>query len=403
MEKKKSSRATLNLSSISFFSGAMGLDLGLEKAGFDTKLCVEIDIPCQNTIRKNLSKLNKENLPILDDITKLSYKEILLASGLAKGEVTLLSGGPPCQTFSTAGKRGSINDPRGMLVTKYLELINDIRPRFFVFENVRGILSAALKHRPLNRRGSEELPLEPEEQLGSLLKLVIIPGFEKIGYEVKFALIDVADYGIPQNRERVIFIGSRDHEFSKLGLNALQDIIPPTHSKDGKELPKWQTLGDVIEELSEEKPEFQGYSEGRADIFAKVPPGKNWRFLRDAYGDEFLRKVMGGAYDSGGGKVGFWRRLSLEKPSPTLTTSPLQKSTALCHPLHTRPLSVKEYAKIQDFPDWWEFTGSISQKYKQIGNAVPVGMGEAIGKGLLKVIYESEQLKCKNKVDVVNG
>ncbi len=376
-----------NFPSISFFSGAMGLDLGLEAAGFDIRLCVEIDKACQNTIRKNIYHLGKEKIPILGDITQLSYKEILSASGLAKGEVVLLAGGPPCQAFSTAGKRGSINDPRGMLVPKYLELINDIRPRFFVFENVRGILSAALQHRPLNQRGAGHPPLSPEEELGSLLKLIILPGFEKLGYEVKYALVDVANYGLPQNRERVIFVGSRDYEFSKLGLKDLIEIIPPTHSKEGKNgLLKWVTLGDVIKNLNESTPEYQSYSEKRAEIFKKVPEGKNWRYLRDMYGDEYLKEVMGGAYSSGGGKVGFWRRLSYSKPSPTLTTSPLQKSTALCHPEQTRPLTVKEYARIQDFPDWWEFTGSVSQKYQQIGNAVPVGMGKAIGKGLIEVI-----------------
>jgi DNA (cytosine-5)-methyltransferase 1 len=382
-------------SGISFFSGAMGLDLGLEAAGFNIRLCVEIDKACQNTIRENTSKIGKKDMPVLGDITKLSYKEILMASGLPKGEeVTLLAGGPPCQAFSTAGKRGSINDPRGMLVTKYLELINEIRPRFFVFENVRGILSAALQHRPLNMRGPGHPSLAPEEELGSLLKLVIIPGFEKIGYEVKYDLVDVADYGVPQNRKRVLFIGSRDHDFSKLGLNELREIIPPTHSKDGKNsLMRWRTLGDAIKDLDQFRPEFQGYSKNRAAIFEKVPPGKNWRYLRDTYGDEYLRQVMGGAYNSGGGKVGFWRRLSYEKPSPTLTTSPLQKSTALCHPEQTRPLSVREYARIQDFPDFWEFTGSTSQKYQQIGNAVPVGMGEAIGKGLMEVIRRTEILK----------
>jgi DNA (cytosine-5)-methyltransferase 1 len=395
---KQTSDKTKIFPSLSFFSGAMGLDLGLEFAGFDVRVCIEIDRACQNTIRNNLHHLDKEHLPVLSDITQLSSKEILFAAGLAKEEVILLAGGPPCQAFSTAGKRGSLNDPRGKLVTKYLELINDIRPRFFVFENVRGILSAALQHRPLRQRGLDFPPLTPEEELGSLLKLVILPGFKQIGYEVRYTLADVADYGIPQNRERVIFIGSRDYEFSKNGLNSLEEIILPTHSKDGKDgFLKWKTLGKALEGLEENNPEYQRYSENRAEIFRKVPQGKNWRHLRDTYGDEYLRKVMGGAYSSGGGKVGFWRRLSFDRPSPTLTTSPLQKSTALCHPVETRPLSIKEYARIQDFPDWWEFTGSISQKYKQIGNAVPVGMGKAIGRGLIEVIRRSELLKEESK------
>ena len=392
---KSKTERSYDQSCISFFSGALGLDLGLESVGFNTKLFVEIDTTCQDTIRKNLSALGKDNTPILGDITQYSYQEILLASGLKKGEICLLAGGPPCQAFSTAGKRQSIDDPRGMLVTKYLELISELQPRFFVFENVRGILSAAIKHRPLNQRGPNYPPLDPEEQLGSLLKLVLLPGFEKLGYEIRYDLIDVADYGIPQNRERVIFIGSREHEFSCLGLDSLQDIVRATHSKDGKNgLKKWRTLGDAIKDIDDPDPKYIAYSENRAEIFRKVPEGKNWRHLRDTYGDEYLRKVMGGAYSSSGGKVGFWRRLSYEKPSPTLTTSPLQKSTALCHPEFTRPLSIKEYARIQDFPDWWQFAGSVSEKYKQIGNAVPVGLGKAIGSGLMQVI---------NRIDVMRN
>lgn len=386
------------LTAISFFSGAMGLDLGLEKAGFDIKLCIELDKSCQNTIRKNIGKLGKSNLPILDDITKVTYSEILNYAGLKKSKVDLIAGGPPCQAFSTAGKRASINDPRGVLVSKYLEFIDEIRPRFFVFENVRGILSASIKHRPLDKRGPSHLPLRPNEELGSLLNLVIIPMFDQIGYEVKYGLIDTADFGIAQNRLRVFFLGSRDHEFSKLGLTNFTDIILPTHSKNGDGQIPWITLGEVLKKIKDKKPEFQKYSNKRAEVLEKVPEGENWRYLRDKYGLKYLKEIMGGAYESSGGKVGFWRRLSSDKPSPTLTTSPIQKSTSLCHPFFTRPLSVKEYAAIQDFPDYWEFAGSISQKYKQIGNAVPVGMGKAIGKSLINVIKKMDSVKIKKSI-----
>lgn len=397
LQKLNNSRLT----HISFFSGAMGLDLGLELSGFNTKLCIEIDTACRKTISLNSPRINCPDLPILDDVTKYSSSEVLHSARLSRGEVTLIAGGPPCQAFSTAGKRGSVNDPRGTLVGKYLELIDEIKPRFFVFENVRGILSAALRHRPLKERGEGYPPLEPDEELGSLLNKFILPSFKKMGYEVVFALVDTADYGVPQNRERVIFIGSRDYEFEKLGLKELHDIVPPTHSKNGVGgLQKWKTLGDVLNTLQDDQPEFTPYSSKRAEIFDKIPAGGNWRFIREHYTVEYLKEIMGGAYDSGGGKVGFWRRLSLDKPSPTLMTSPSQKSTALCHPLHTRPLSVKEYAAIQTFPEWWEFAGSTTAKYTQIGNAVPVKLAQAIGEGILNVMSLSDQLSTNNMATV---
>lgn len=375
---------------VSLFSGALGLDLGLHHAGFSPLTFVEIDKTCQETIRANLPRLGRADpcsVPILSDITQVSSEQILESCGMDVGEVALLAGGPPCQAFSTAGKRESLSDPRGSLVTKYLEIISEIRPRFFVFENVRGILSAAIRHRPLNRRGAGHPPLSDDERLGSLLAEVILPAFNRLGYEVLYDLVDAADYGVPQRRERVIFLGSRDSEFSAAGYTELRQMMPSTHcSGSSKSLRPWRTLGDALAGLEDSDPEYIAYSKVRADIFRLVPPGKNWRYLRDTQGDEFLREVMGGAYSSSGGRVGFWRRLAFDRPCPTLTTSPVQKATGLCHPQYLRPLSVREYARVQTFPDDWQFAGSTTRRYLQIGNAVPVGLGRAIGEALVKVI-----------------
>ena len=379
---------------VSVFSGALGLDIGLDQAGFSPRVFVEIDRTCQETIQLNHRRIGWErpsDVPILGDITALSADEILERAGLERGEVALLAGGPPCQAFSTAGKRGSLSDPRGRLLTKYLEIISEIRPRFFVFENVRGILSAAIRHRPLNQRGCGHPPLEDDEQLGSLLRRVVLPGFEEIGYEVLFGLVDAADYGVPQHRERVIFLGSRDQEFSRGGFQNLKHVMPPTHSGEPSSgLLPWKTLGQALEGLNEPVPEYIPYSKTRAEVYALVPPGQNWRYLRDTMGVDFLKKVMGGAFHSGGGKVGYWRRLSFDKPCATITTSPVQKATGLCHPLETRPLSVRECARVQTFPDDWIFAGSVAKRYTQIGNAVPVELGRAIGEGLVKVARARE-------------
>jgi len=245
------------------------------------------------------------------------------------------------------------------------------------------MLSAAIHHRPLTLRGPDDPPLEPEEVQGSAFKVIRSVLEDDLNYQLTFGLVDAADYGVPQNRHRLIVLGSRDHEFKS---TRLEQIVIPTYKG------AWRTLRHALSGLREEPPRFLPYSADRKEIMDLVPPGKNWRWFRDnpAYGSDFARQLMGGAWNADGGKVGFFRRLSWDKPSPTLPTSPIQKSTFLCHPEETRPLSVQEYAAIQQFPADFEFAGGIGQQYKQIGNAVPVGLGEAIGRGLLSIIGGSD-------------
>lgn len=363
---------------ISLFSGAGGLDLGLERAGFETRVMVEVDKDARATVERNRDHFGGRDFPILSDITAVSPQDILEAAGLQRGEATLLAGGPPCQSFSTAGRRQSIGDPRGSLFIYFADMIEAAQPRFFVMENVRGLLSAAIKHRPLAERGPKHPPLEPEEEPGSALQ-VILEQFKALRYQVIYGLVNAAEYGVPQTRERLIIIGSRDHELP-LSARKTRDLVIPTHGPDD-----FVTLGETIDSLPPHEPVTARYSEARAKIFEMIPEGKNWRHIRDHHSDELLREVMGGAYDSDGGRVGFFRRLSRFDPAPTLPTSPVQKSTALCHPTELRPLSVQEYAAIQQFPFDFEFAGSVASQYRQIGNAVPVGLGEAIGNALMKL------------------
>lgn len=348
----------------------MGLDLGLERAGFQTVAAVEIDRAARQTIKHNAARRG-QTLFVAEDVTQLSAEDILQAARLERGQVTLVSGGPPCQPFSTAGKRQALNDPRGSLFRDYLRLIEGLQPRFFIMENVRGLLSATLKHRPIAERDGG--PLLPEEERGSAFA-VILSEFERIGYSFTYGLLNAADYGTPQTRERVVILGSRDHEPLRLPA--------PTHSKDGRKLLPWRTLRQGLEGLHDPEPQFQGYSESRLKYLRLVPEGGNWRSLPP----QLLPEAMGGAYTSGGGKVGFYRRLAWDKPSPTVTTSPAQKATDMCHPAHDRPLSVRECARLQGFPDDWEFMGSLSDQYRQIGNAVPVQLGEALGRSLLETM-----------------
>ena len=393
---------------ISLFSRAGGLDIGLEAEGFKTLALVEVDRVAQRTLEANRHSCNYPKFRLFGDINRVSVKELLEAAALEPGQATLVSAGPPCQSFSTAGRRGSITDPRGGLFHHFVRMVEGIQPRFFVMENVRGILSAALRHRPLHLRGPDSPPLSEKEELGSLLRTVILPALRKtLGYEVVYGLVNAADYGVPQMRRRVFFLGSRDGEFGSREWSPdempLTKLTPPTHSKeqiDGRE--PWLTLGDALEGICEQEPKFTPYSPSRKRVLELVPPGKNWRYLRDTYGDGYLRDVMGGAYGAGGGKVGFWRRLTYDAPCPTVPTSPIQKATSLCHPEETRPLSVQEYARVQQFPDDYAFSGSTPKKYTQIGNAVPVGLARAVGRALNRVIARQPTMRGR-KLEVARS
>ncbi|WP_375504072.1 DNA cytosine methyltransferase [uncultured Nostoc sp.] len=369
------------LISIALFAGAFGLDLGIEEAGFSTVSVVEIDADATKTIILNRPHLRESAVP--RDIRQISAQTLLEEGGrvlklgrpLLPGEVDLVTGGPPCQPFSTAGKRGSVIDPQGSLFMDFIRIVKEIQPRFFLMENVKGLLSSPIRHRPHNQRGIGYPLLEPDEIEGAALK-VVLAQMKAIGYEVALPmLVQAADYGVPQTRARVIFIGSKNGE--------ILTFPKPTHDKNGlKRLQKWRTLRDALSNLSDPHPEYIPYSKQRLKYLALLKEGQNWRHLPD----ELKPEAMGGAYKSGGGKVGFYRRLSWDKPSPTVTTSPHQKATDMCHPVELRPLSVREYARIQTFPDSWVFYGSIASRYRQIGNSVPVKLSHAIGQYLSKII-----------------
>ncbi|GFI64806.1 modification methylase BspRI [Lachnospiraceae bacterium] len=246
-------------------------------------------------------------------------------------------------------------------------------------ENVKGIVSAPLKHVPTAEREKDD----PEQRLGTVLD-VILSEFKKLGYRTVYGVLDAVNYGVPQFRERFVLIGSRDSEDIFLPM--------PTHFQIHQNPDyRWKTVGDVIKDLEDAPGEYTPLSGDRKKYLHMVPEGGNWKDLPQ----EIIPVAMGGAYESGGGKVGFYRRLSYVQPSPTITTSPAQKATMLCHPKQDRPLSIREYARIQQFPDDWKFIGTISAKYRQIGNAVPVGLAEAIGKAIISTANSTSTIETK--------
>ena len=354
-----------DMRAISLFSGAMGLDIGLMEAGIKIEIGQDFDAYCVQTMTANGHR------GLLGDIRDITPEMLLKESNMKVGEPFLICGGPPCQPFSTAGKRMGINDPRGSLFLDFVRMIDAIRPRFFVMENVKGLMSAFLKDE--NGKNTNTKVLD-----------IILDEFKKLNYKTVYGVLDAVNYGVPQFRERFVLIGSRDNEGIFLPV--------PTHFHVHQNSNyRWRTLADTIKDLEDTDGECAVFSDSILHYLKMVPEGGNWKDLPE----DVLQEAMGGAYKSGGGKVGFYRRLSYNQPSPTVVTSPVQKATMMCHPTKDRPLSVAEYARIQQFPDDWKFIGTIVSKYKQIGNAVPIGLAKAIGEMLVSVANNEHEIVVK--------
>lgn len=355
-DHERSDCALPDIIALSFFSGAMGLDIGMEKGGIKALLACDNNKACRMTIA-----YNAPDIGLIGDINKYSAAEILKMARIPEGTaVDVIFGGPPCQAFSTAGNRKGFDDERGNVFLRYLQIVNDIKPKYFVIENVRGLLST-----PYPYKG--DLPIK-----GGALML-ILDKIEKMGYTVSFNLYNAANFGAPQIRERIVIIG-------KLG-NEKVPYLTPTHSQTGDNgLDKWRTLKDALECLPVDTDHhFIEFPEKRLKYYRLLKEGQYWKNLPI----ELQKEALGKSFYLGGGKTGFLRRLSYSKPSPTLVTNPTMPATDLAHPVEDRPLSVEEYACIQEFPRDWRICGSILDQYKQIGNAVPIKLGEAIAKTII--------------------
>lgn len=339
-------KAKKNYKVLELFAGAGGLALGLEQAGFDSVGNIEFDKHACNTLRRNKPHWNV----IEEDIEKITEVGIEnYIDDLDVGELDLLSGGYPCQAFSYAGKKGGLQDARGTLFYHYGEILDKLKPKMFLAENVKGLV---------NHDG------------GKTLK-TMLDVFSNIGYTVKWRVLRALDYDVAQKRERIVIIGIRNDL-----VNMHDDLEYKYPMPYGYEL----NLRDVLKDV----PESDGakYPEYKKKVLDLVPPGGYWRDLPE----EIAKEYMGKSYYSGGGRTGMARRISWDEPSLTLTTSPAQKQTERCHPDETRPFTVREYARIQSFPDDWEFNCSTTNAYKQIGNAVPVNMAKAIGLSIVNIL-----------------
>jgi len=344
---------------LELFAGAGGLALGLEKAEFETIGLIE-----NNKYASATLKLNRKSWNIINEDI-----EIVVKNGIKnylqdfKGELDLLSGGYPCQTFSYAGNRLGLEDTRGTLFYFYAEILKDLKPKMFLAENVKGLVSH-----------------DGGKTLNTMINV-----FEDVGYKVQFKVLNALDYGVAQKRERIFIVGIRNDIHQKLG-----DFIFPTPLKNRL------ILKDILKDVP--KSMCGTYSESKKEVLKLVPAGGYWRDLPD----EVAKKYMGSSYYLGGGKTGIARKLSWNEPSLTVLCSPSQKQTERCHPDELRPFSVRENARIQSFPDDWQFVGSIAEQYKQIGNAVPVELAKNVAIAIKdylensgKNIKKYEQLQFK--------
>jgi len=355
----------VSLTAISLFTGAMGLDLGLEKKGFDIRVAVDNHPAVFDTIRAN-----RPLIPIIkEDIRHVSTHAILKKASLQKGEATVVIGGPPCQPFSTAGRRLSLNDDRGALVFEFIRVVRQAKPRFFVFENVPGLRSATLRHISFYER-IEKRPHEipKESRLGQAFN-ILLRKFRMTKYTLTDEVLDASDYGAPQKRRRLFIIGARDGQHLQI-----------KEQKRGS-----TTLRQALRKLNELSPEFLPFPPW-GKYLKYIPPGGDWRDLPPKIQEE----AMGRAFHSQGGRTGFFRRLRWDRPVPTLVSSPIRKATCLAHPDGLRPLSIKEYAAIQGFPKCWKFSGSTKEKYEMIGNAVPLHLSSIVGKTIESAAVNGE-------------
>lgn len=319
---------------LELFAGAGGLALGLEQAGFETVGLIEIDKDAAATLRKNRPKWHV----ICEDIAKISCLDLEDYFSIKKGELDLLSGGAPCQSFSYAGKRLGLEDARGTLFYHYAKFLEQLQPKMFLFENVRGLLT---------------------HDHGKTYQ-IITDIFESEGYVLSKKVMNAWDYGVAQKRERLITVGIRKDLSDRVSF-----AFPEPHEYK-------PVLRDVLKDV----PESVGtpYGEKKKKLFELVPPGGYWRDIDPDLAKEYMKSC----WNMEGGRTGILRRLSLDEPSLTVLTSPSQKQTERCHPLEARPFTVRENARCQSFPDDWSFSGKIGSQYKQVGNAVPVNLAYEI-------------------------
>ncbi len=335
-----------NYTVVELFAGAGGTALGFDHAGLQHKLLNEYDEKAVITLKRNRPDWEV----VSGDVRQVSFKGV---------QADIVEGGFPCQTFSYAGKKMGFEDIRGTMFFEFARCVNEVRPKIAIGENVRGLLTH-----------------DEGRTLATIVKII-----GDLGYKVAFKILRSQYLDVPQKRERLVIMCTR----ADLDLPLL--------------FPKEQNYTISMREALKDCPASVGqeYPQKKKEIMRLIPPGGYWRDLPES----LQREYMGASYFMGGGKTGMARRLAWDEPSLTLTCAPAQKQTERCHPEETRPLTVREYARIQTFPDTWEFAGSSASQYKQIGNAVPVNLGYHMGRCAIAALEKNPDLETMDVLEPI--
>lgn len=344
---------------IDLFCGAGGLSYGFESAGFNILVGIDNDAKALETFELN----HKNAKSICGDITQIHY-EADIRPLIGDKTVDVIIGGPPCQGMSLSGPR-KFDDPRNKLYLSYIRLVDEIRPKMFVIENVPGLVGL----------------------FGGKIKDSIVQKFEEMGYAIQYRILCAADYGVPQTRRRVVFVGSRigEYTYPKEGDQsvtcemALSDL-PPLTDCLGEEIMEYScSPQNAYQELMRKNSGVvknhvaANHSEKVKQIISLVPDGGNYKDLPEEFIHTRNFHVA-------------WTRFASNKPAPTIDTGHRHHF----HYKYNRVPTVRECARLQSFPDDFTFLGNKTQQFRQVGNAVPPLMAQAIA-GKVKEVLDSHE------------
>lgn len=355
---------------VSLFSGGGGLDLGLEASGFETVFATDIDYHSCQTLQNSKEFCKSKGLPFLRsalvrqaDVRELTSEEVMAAAGIVKGELDLMAGGPPCQAFSVFGKRLGVSDPRGLLAYEYLRLINDIQPKAFVFENVYGLFT-----------------IDGGETFKQLCKKLEAPG-KDVNYTLSVFRLNAVDYGVPQFRDRIFIVGSREGKKIE-SIPTICAFNPPSGTDYPGTLLPSRTVKDGLRGLPPLGQELANHTSRK-------------------HSERIIERYKDLAFGERDSKTRI-NKLHPEKPSYTIIVgSDKGGGKGHVHPTEPREVSPRESARMQTFPDWWAFSGTSRHPIRQVGNAVPPLLGALVGRELMGKLFDGERRSLKQVVSLL--